>query len=876
MSTSASANASTPLDPRALVAEISFGPCVIRPAQRDVLISGEPAKLGARAFDLLVVLVERRDRVTSKDELLELIWPGLIVEENNLQVHISALRKLLGSRAIATIPGRGYQFTLLADELPQPVDRRPQVERRRAVAQPSLTSSQIYPNNLPRQLTSFIGRENEIAAVEALLMRTRLLSLIGSGGCGKTRLSLQVAANAFEQFPDGAWFLELAPLTEPGLMLQAVASAFAVKEEPGKPLERTLTEHLRNKRLLLLVDNCEHLLDACAKVVDLLLRHCPGLKILASSRQALGTDGEQTYRVPSLSLPELNVAHTPHSLLQYEAVQLFVDRALLVRADFQLTHDNVAAVNSLCWQLDGIPLAIELAAARLGLLSVAEIDRKLDHRFRLLTGGSRLALPRHQTLLALIDWSYNLLNDPEKRLLQRLSVFSGGWTLEAAEAVCAGADVAEWEVLDLMTQLCDKSLIVVEQIEQYSRFRLLETVRQYAREKREQNADDAGIRTRHSRYFLALAEEAESKLNAAEQRVSLQRLESEHENLLASLDWSLAAEEGRDVLRLCGSLGDFWMMQGRLSEGREWCERVFLKTAAHEPTPERAKALNAAGALALYQGDFAAARDLHESALSIAQQLADQQGITAALSGMGLLALSLGDFSSAQTRNEASLAIAQQIGERRGVATALGNLGAVALSQGDYPTAKALLDRSLAYAREMGDRWNAALILYRLGLVACFSGDCPTAQTLLEESLTIRREFSDRAGAARALSGLGMVAYDQGNFTDSMALYRESLHIQRTLSDRSVIAVSLEGLAEAIAALGDVLCAARIWGSMERLREDIGSPLRPAWRLHCARSVAAARVAINDDVAFDDAWQQGRALTLEQAMQLAVSANSTQ
>ena len=868
---SSSTNASVPLTPPALVAEIIFGRCVIRPAQRDVLISGEPAKLGARAFDLLVVLVERRDRVTSKDELLELVWPGLIVEENNLQVHISALRKLLGTRAIATIPGRGYQFTLLADNMTQPEDRPPQVERRRPVTQQSLASPPIYPNNLPRQLTSFIGRENEIAAVEALLARARLLTLIGSGGCGKTRLSLQVAANTFEQFPDGAWFLELAPLTEPGLLLQAVASAFAVKEEPGKPLERTLTEHLRNKRLLLLVDNCEHLLDACATVVDLLLRQCPGLKILASSRQALGTAGEQTYRVPSLSLPERSVAYTPQNLLQFESVQLFVDRALLVRADFELTQDNAAAVNSLCWHLDGIPLAIELAAARLGLLSVAEIDRKLDHRFRLLTGGSRTALPRHQTLLSLIDWSYNLLNESEKLLLQRLSVFAGGWTLEAAEAVCTGGDVADWEVLDLLTQLCDKSLVVVEQMEQYSRFRLLETVRQYAREKREQSADDASIRTRHSRYFLALAEEAESKLNAAEQRVSLRRLESEHENLLASLDWSLAAAGAHDVLRLCGALGDFWMMQGRLSEGREWCERVFLKTAPQAPTPERAKALNAAGALALYQGDFAAARDLHETALAIAQQLGDQQGITAALSGMGLLALSLGDFSAAQTRNEASLAVAQQIGERRSVATALGNLGAVALSQGDYPTAKALLDRSLSYAREMGDRWNAALILYRLGLVACFSGERPAARTLLEESLAIRREFSDRGGAARALSGLGMVAYDQGDFTGSLALYRESLSIQRTLSDRSVIAVSMEGLAEAIAALGDLLRAARIWGAMEQLRVDIGSPLRPAWRLHCARSVAESRTALSDDVAFERAWQEGRALTLEQAMALATS-----
>ena len=853
----------------ALAVQIGFGRCVIRPAQRDVLLDGVPAKLGARAFDLLVVLVERRDRVTSKDELLDLIWPGLIVEENNLQVHISTLRKLLGAQAIATIPGRGYQFTLLADSTP-PQAEPGQADPNGPVALTSLLSPSVYPNNLPRQLTRFIGRENEIAAVEALLVRTRLLTLIGSGGCGKTRLALQVTANTFEQFSDGAWFLELAPLTEPGLMLQAVASAFGVKEEPGKLLERTLTEHLRDKRLLLLVDNCEHLLDACAKVVDMLLRQCAGLKILASSRQALGIAGEQTYRVPSLSLPDRNVAHALQSLSKYESVQLFVDRALLVRADFELTQDNAAAVTSLCWHLDGIPLAIELAAARLGLLSVAEIDRRLDHRFRLLTGGPRTALPRHQTLLSLIDWSYDLLNESEKLLLQRLSVFAGGWTMEAAEAVCSGAGVADWEVLDLLTLLCDKSLVVVEQLERYSRFRLLETVREYAREKREQSANEANIRASHGRYFLALAEAAELKLSAAEQSENLLRLEAEHENLLTSLDWALTASV-QDALRLCGALGDFWMMQGRLSEGRDWCERVFYEAQTQAPTPERAKALNAAGALALYQGDFAAARDLHETALGIAQQIADQQGITAALSGMGLLALSLGDFSAAQTRNEASLAVAQQIGERRGVATALGNLGAVALSQGDYPEAKALLDRSLSYAREMGDRWSAALILYRLGLVACFSGDCPAARTLLEESLTIRREFGDRGGAARTLSGLGMVAYDQGDYVASMALYGESLAIQRTLSDRSVIAISLEGLAEGMAVLGDVLRAARIWGAMERLRAEIGSPLRPAWRRHCDRSIAVARAALNDDAAFERAWQEGCALTLDNALVQATS-----
>ena len=875
----------------------------LRPAERQLFVDGRPAKLGARAFDVLQALIERHERMVSKDELMGLVWPSLVVEENNLQVHISALRKLLGPQAIATIPGRGYQFTLLFDSAPEAAGLAQQmVEPRRApqlglgpptdlarpeqvsplqhpgiaVDFPPLTSPATHPNNLPRQLTSFIGRKKEIAAIEALLARTRLLTLIGSGGCGKTRLSLQVAANSFEQFPDGAWFMELAPLADSSLVPQTVATALGVKEEPGKQLTQTLSEHLKHKRLLLLVDNCEHLLDACAKVADTLVRQCPGLKILASSRQALGTAGEQTYRVPSLSLPDRNVVPTPQALSQYESVRLFIDRALLVRADFQLTDNNAPALASLCRHLDGIPLAIELAAARVRSLSVEEIDCKLDQRFRLLTGGPRMALPRHQTLLSLIDWSYDLLHEPEKLLLQRLSVFAGGWTLPAAEEVCAGQGVADWEILDLLTMLCDKSLVVAEQLEGHSRYRLLETVRQYAREKLVESAGEAAVLNRHSNYFLALVEETEPELDGTEQAEWLRRLEEEHENLLASLESCLADAGSRGGLRLCGALGDFWVMQGHLSEGREWYERVLSKAGNEERTPERAKVLNAAGALALYQGDFPAAREWYEESLAIARQLGDRRGIAAALSGLGLLALSLGDFSSAQTQNEESLAIARELGDRRGVAASFGNLGAVALSQGDFLAAQPLLDESLSFARKFGDRWNMGLILYRLGLVAGFRGDYPAARMLLQESLAIRREFGDRGGAAGALSGLGMVAYDQGDHLASGALYRESLVMRRALGDRSAIAISLEGMAEVVAALGGAIRAARIWGATERLRTDIGAPLRPAWRRHCDRSVAAARTALGDDGAFDRAWQEGRALTLEQAMDLALDATGEQ
>jgi len=473
---------------------------------------------------------------------------------------------------------------------------------------PALRSLEATPNNLPQQPTSFIGREKELADVRRLLMRARTLTLTGSGGCGKTRLGLQVAADSLEHFPDGAWLVELAPLADPGLVPQTVATVLGVKEQPGKPIGQSLSEHLKDKRLLLLLDNCEHLLEGCAKLADLLVHQCSHLTILASSREALGIGGEQAYRVPSLSLPDPKRLHSLLSIAQFEAVQLFADRALLARADFKLTDQNASTLASICYRLDGIPLAIELAAARVRSLSVEEINRKLDERFRLLTGGSRTALPRQQTLRSLIDWSYDLLNDSEKQLLQRLTVFAGGWTLNATEQVCASEGTGDVEVLDLLTSLADKSLVVAEQDDEHYRYRLLETVRQYARDRLLESGAGETYRDRHRDYFLTLAEEAAPKLNGAERAAWLRRLEEEHENLRAGLEWSLIEVGSETRLRFCSALYRFWWTQGYLSEGRGWCARALEKPGALGRTTERAKALNVAGVLAYQQRDYPPAR----------------------------------------------------------------------------------------------------------------------------------------------------------------------------------------------------------------------------------------------------------------------------
>jgi predicted ATPase/class 3 adenylate cyclase len=739
---------------------------------------------------------------------------------------------------------------------------------------PPIHTLSTHPNNLPQQLTSFIGREDQIAEVCALLRKTRLLTLTGSGGSGKTRLGLQVAADSLEAFQDGAWLVELAPLTEPGLVADAVATVLKVKEQPGKPIIQTLIEHLGQRRLLLVLDNCEHLLVDCAKVADALVRQCPGVKILASSREALGTAGEQMYRVPSLSLPDRKAAQTPETLSSYESVQLFIDRALLVRTDFRVTNKNAAALASLCHHLEGIPLAIELAAARVRSLGVEEIDGKLDQRFRLLTGGSRTALPRQQTLRALIDWSYDLLDDREQRLLQRLSVFAGGWTQEAAEKVGAGEAIEAWDIFDLLTSLSDKSLVVSEQMDRCSRYRLLETVRQYAREKLTDSGAGEAVRERHRDYYLALAEEANPKLIGADQADWLQRLEQEHENLRAGLNWSVVEAASGGGLRLCGALQRFWLTRGHLAEGWQWCVRILEKAGNADRTPERAKALNAAGALASYLGDFPAARARYGESLAIQREAGDRKGVAISLSNLGALALDEGDFVSARALQEESLAIAREVGHRSGIANSLGSLGNVALYESDYGAARALFEECLTMMRQLEDRGGTGSALNNLGNVAYEQGDYPAARAKLEESLAIKRELGDRYSVANSLSILGDMACDQGNFASARALHHEALMIRRELGERSGIAQSLQGLAATASAVGTTLSAARLWGMAERLREEIGSPLAPNERPRYNLRVAAARAGLGDDAAFDRAWQQGRASNHEHAVELAMGSES--
>jgi predicted ATPase/class 3 adenylate cyclase len=735
---------------------------------------------------------------------------------------------------------------------------------------PPLRSLDVLPTNLPQQLTRFIGREREIDAVKGLLADTRLLTLTGTGGMGKTRLALQVGAEVLEAYPDGVWLIELAALSDAGVVPQQVAAALGVREEPGRPLPDTLIDALRPKRLLLILDNCEHLVEASASLAHALLRGCPELHVLATSRAALGLVGETIWRVPSLAAPDPHQHETVEQLTQYLAVQLFIDRARESRPGFKVTNATAPAVAQLCYRLDGIPLAIELAAARVRALSVEQLMERLDDRFRLLTGGSRTALPRQQTLRAALDWSFDLLSDQERALLRRVSVFAGGWTLEAAEAVCGG--VGEWEEgLDLLTALVEKSLVGFEEPGGEARYRLLETIRQYAHERLVESAEVEALQDRHQQYYLRLAEAAEPQLTGPDQTRWLARLEADHDNLRAAFDRTTAGNGGEAALRLAVALWRFWYVRGYSSEGRERLALVLSKAVAVDPTASRAKALNGAGALAFLQGDYGAARSLYEESLAIWRALGERQGIAASLGNLGLLAHRQANFAAARTLHEESLAIRRELGSPQGIAASLSSLGLVADSQGDSAAARALHEESLAIRRELGDRLGIAICLNNLGNVAQAEGEYPAARALYEESLAIKRELGDRRGIATSLNNMGNVANEQGEYLAARALFEESLAIRRELGDQLGAAESLEGLGELARATGRPARAIRLWGATSAVRERIGAPLTPEEHADQERLLAAARAALGEE-AFAAAWAAGRAMPLEQAIAAALEA----
>jgi len=715
-----------------------------------------------------------------------------------------------------------------------------------------------------------------------------LVTLTGPGGTGKTRLGLQVAAETLERFPDGTRLVALAPLADPALVPQTVATALGVREGPGRPALMALTDYLHSKSLLLILDNCEHLVEACAQLVDALLHGAPNLEILASSREALGIAGEASFRVPPLSLPDARHLPPVEALSQYEAVRLFTERAALALPDFALTDQIAAAVAQVCQRLDGIPLAIELAAARVRVLAVEEIAARLDDRFRLLTGGSRTALPRQQTLRATMDWSYGLLSEAERTLFGRLAVFAGGWTLDAAETVCAGEPggrgageqislaplppITPADVLDLLTRLVDKSLVIKEEQGGQSRYHRLETVQQYAREKLLESGEVEQVRSRHLNYFLRLAEEAELKHYGPEQLTWLDRLETEHDNLRAALEWSLTAEQEAEAgLRLAGALAAFWRTRSYFSEGRERLSAALSQAESLGRTAARAKALEQCAMLAHHQSDWPASRSLWEESLAISRELGPSGRRVAAYSliGLGRVATEVGDYETPAPLFEQALATSRELNDFVLTGYTMQNLGWAALRSGNLDVAGVRLQEALAAYRKAGYRGGIAISLLGLGEVEARRGELGRATQLLEESLAVRHELGWKWGIGISLGSLGWVAMRQRDFARTRALLGESLAVRKDIGDRGGMAWCLERLAEVALSEDEAEKAAQVFGAAESLREATGSAIDPADQPEYQRYMAALRSQLGE-TAFAAAWTEGRVMPLEQAIAFAL------
>ena len=704
---------------------------------------------------------------------------------------------------------------------------------------PALRSLEKVPNNLPVQLTSFIGRERELEEVKRLLGSTRLLTLTGMGGTGKTRLSLQVAADLIEQFSDGVWLVEFAMITDPDLVIETVAAAFDLRQEAGRPLAATLAGFFRSQQLLLILDNCEHVVAACARLAEALLRSSPGLRILASSREPLGIAGETAWPLPPLTLPGhwREIVAGPHALerlTSYEAVRLFVDRATLARPSFHVSNENVHLVAQICWRLDGIALAIELAAARIRVLTLPQIVERLDDRFRLLTTGARNAEPRQQTLRALIDWSHDLLAEPERRLFRRLAVFRRGRTLEAIEAVCADNALPAGEVVDLLSQLVDKSLVYTERTSAHEeRYFLLESLWDYADEKLVEAGEQDAFRIRHLDHYVAFATEAAGHLDGPRQKEWLGRVDLEEGNVRASIDSSLElpGQAGKG-LRIVVAGQRYVEVRGLFKDARENADQLLAHPENAARDALRARALAAAGRLAWVADDLPRMGVLHTEALEIFRTLNDPRGIAQALIDLASCALETPDLTKTRALLEEGMAWATKAADPRLIASGQHTQATLAAATGDFPRAVALAEESLAFYRRAGDAWLGIIAAWSVGVNAIALGNFAKARTHLTESLQGGLSLGNRWAASYPFDAFGTLAVAERQYER----------------------------------------AARLMGASEAQRTRIG--LVPTAADHPALRTVMAAAADFTGPAIEAAHRDGRTLTFEATVALALATNA--
>ena len=801
----------SPVPSATVESPLRFGHFELHPPERMLRVRGEPVALGSRAFDVLLALAQRHERLVTKQELLDLVWPGLVVEEHNVATQISTLRKLIGAGAITTLPGYGYRLTALRDAPPG----APAAALAQGATRPQR-------HNLPDPRTRFIGREAAQADLAHLLPTTRLLTLTGIGGCGKTRLALQFAQAQLGAFADGVWFVDLAPLRDGARVVSACAAVLGLAEEAATPLLSRLLEQLAARRMLLVLDNCEHLIDAVVTLMEALLERAGETTVLATSREGLGVSGEQIYPVRSLSMPAGDDVGTVQDA---ESVRVFIDRARLNVPDFEVDAGNAAPLAEICRRLDGLALAIELAAARVPMLSIAEIANRLDDRFRLLTGGRR-GLPRHQTLQAAMQWSYEQLSAQEQRMLRQVSVFAGGWRLQAAAEVAQTAD--EYEALSLLTALHDKSLLVVDRARDGDalgggpRYRMLETVRQYALERLSECDEGVATRGRHVDHFIAMAEEAEPHVRGPEQDLWVSRFKLEHENLMAALTWCCEGPvDAQAGLRLAAATGFYWGWNS-VELGYRLMRAALEHDEAAANTPARQDTLRLLARMSNFRGRYAEALDFGQQALAAARQLGGPRELARALNAVG---------------------------------TALANLG-----RGE-PAIEAL-EEALALARPLDDGVLTFTVLNNIASSRHRAGELEVAERCSREALALARLQVGRVGIVILLDNLIRVLVSFGKLDQARQFALECLPLAR----HEKVAVDLLDATVGLASRrGDHAVAARFWGVSGRQLQDWGYRHEPGELEHVGPLLEASRQALGH-AAFEAAQSAGRALDIDAAM----------
>jgi predicted ATPase/DNA-binding winged helix-turn-helix (wHTH) protein len=835
-----------------------FGEFTLDIARGCVLKAGAEIKLRPKVYETLKYLVEHPGRLVGKQELMQAVWPDAFVTDDSLVQCTLELRRALddgSQQLLETVPRRGYRFTAAVIQHPTTPDHFPAIDPFELSDGRELSSEKIARKrrDLPVPRTSLIGREQQVTEATNLLLRqdVRLLSLTGPGGAGKTRLGIAVGAAIADRFTAGVQFVSLASIKQPELVATALADALGIQQVANRTIPQLIGDQLKDSGpFLLLLDNFEQVISA-ATVVAETLEACPSLKILVTSRSCLRIYGEQEFPV------------TP--LAQNSAIELFAQRAAAVWPDFAITSENAAAVEEICSRLDGLPLAIELAAARTKVLSPGAILDRLQSPLQLLTGGA-LDLPeRQQTLRKAIDWSHGLLNDAEQTLFRRFSVFVGGCTLEAAEAVCNTRRDLDIDLFEGLSSLVDKNLVQrMDRAQTEPRFAMLETIREFALERLIDSGEHSAARRAHAAYCLVLAEEGNPELNPADRTRWLTQCDVEIDNFRSALDWLFQTLDPDWSLRLCVALFRFWDMREHLSEGRARLETV-LRLAGAERKKERARVSHFIGALATAQGDYLVAEHAAQQALSLYEELGDEPGIAVSLNALAVTARDRGDYASAQNNFERSLACWHLLSDRLAIARCLHNLANVVKVRGDYPRARWALGEATEIFESLGDRSGAAWSINQQGDIARATGDMVVARGLYARALSAFREVGDAWGSARSLTDLGYIDCEQGNHLAGHAAFSEAMEIFAGLGHRRGMSRALEGYACLALAEGHAARALTLAAAAARLRRMICAPLSREEQSKLDRRLVPAWESLTEPEG-KGAWEKGSAMSLEKAM----------